>query len=70
MTIEKQIQKLAKECGFAGAKDYKSTFNAMQVYVAYYSEVLYTGIPQFILVSADGQVRLAQPNENEYILTH
>ena len=70
MTIDKQIQKLAKECGFEGAKDYKTVYNSMKVYVTYYSEVLYTGIPQFILVSSEGKVRLAQPNENEYILTH
>lgn len=70
MDIEQKVQEFARECGFDGAKDYKKEFNSMKVYVAYYSEVLFTGLPQFILVSNNEDLRLAQPNENIHILTH
>ena len=57
----------AKEYGFSAAKDCGFQYKDKSVFVAYYDEVLYTGLPQFILVSKK-TVEFAMPEENEHIL--
>ena len=59
--------KLARDYGYAGAKDCNIYFDGKRVFIAYFDEVRYTGLPQFILVSEEKKADFAMPVENEKV---
>lgn len=61
--------KLARKFGYSGAKDCDMSFENKRVFVAYFDEVTYTGLPQFILVSEEKEADFAMPVDNEKIFT-
>lgn len=59
--------KLARKFGYSGAKDCDMLFENKHVFVAFFDEVTYTGLPQFILVSEGKEADFAMPLYNEKI---
>lgn len=62
--MKKAALELAVDYGYDSVKDCDFSFNDKHVFIACFKEPLYTGLPQFILVTEDGSADFADPVDN------